>query len=91
MTELAGKIALVTGASRGIGRAIGLRLAKAGAQLVLAGRNQNGLEETAQLITTGGGLTPMITHLDLLDLASIKAAVTRVQEKYGRVDVLVNA
>jgi NAD(P)-dependent dehydrogenase (short-subunit alcohol dehydrogenase family) len=90
MTELAGKLALVTGASRGIGRAIGLRLAKAGAQLVLAGRNQNGLEETAQLITTGGGLTPMITHLDLLDLASIKAAVTRVQEKYGRVDVLVN-
>lgn len=88
--ELATKVALVTGASRGIGRVISIRLAKVGAQLVLAGRDKAGLEETALLITTAGGLSPLICHLDLLDLSSIKATVKNVEEKYGRIDILVN-
>ena len=90
MTELANKVAFVTGASRGIGRMTSLRLAKAGAQLVLAGRNQAGLEETARLITTAGGLSPLICHLDLLDLPSIEAAVKNVEEIHGAIDILVN-
>lgn len=88
--ELVSKVALVTGASRGIGRAISIRLATAGAQLVLAGRDQAGLAETSILITAAGGLTPMICHLDLLDLKSIKAAVKNAQEKFGHIDILVN-
>ena len=81
--ELATKVALVTGAGRGIGRTISLRLAAAGAQLVLTGRNQDGLRESAGLITAAGGLAPLICHLDLLDLPSIKTAVKDAQEKFG--------
>ena len=90
MTELANKVALVTGASRGIGRVISLRLANAGAQLVLAGRDQAGLEETARLITAAGGLSPLICHLDLLDRSSINSTVMKTLEAFGHIDVLVN-
>ena len=88
--ELTNKVALVTGASRGIGRAISFRLAAAGAQLVLTGRNQKALKENSQLIIAAGGLTPLICYLDLLDLPSIKAAVKVAEEKFGHIDVLVN-
>lgn len=88
--QLATRVALVTGASRGIGRAISLRLASAGAQLVLAGRDQAGLQETSRLITAAGGLSPLICQLDLLDLSSIKVAVKIVEDKFGHIDVLVN-
>lgn len=90
MTELAGKVAFVTGASRGIGRVISVRLAMSQAQLVLAGRNQEGLKETARLITAAGGLQPLIVHLDLLDRPSITTAVSKTLEAFGRIDVLVN-
>lgn len=88
--ELSAKVALVTGASRGIGRAISICLAKAGAQLVLAGRDQVALQETSTLITSAGGLVPLICHLDLLDVTSIKAAVKGVEKKFGHIDILVN-
>lgn len=90
MEELANKVALVTGASRGIGLVISLRLAKAGAQLVLAGRDQASMQETALLITAGGGLSPLICHLDLLDRPSINATVSKTLEVLGHIDVLVN-
>lgn len=90
MSELAGRVALVTGASRGIGRVISQHLAKAGAQVVLAGRNQSGLVETARLVESVGGLTPLIAHLDLLDRESISAAVDATLTAFGRIDVLVN-
>lgn len=90
MSELADKVAFVTGASRGIGRVISLRLAKAGAHVVLAGRDQVGLKETARLITTAGGLSPSICYLDLLNLPSIEAAVKNVEEIHGHIDILVN-
>lgn len=89
--ELATKVALVTGASRGIGRVISLRLAQAGAQLVLAGRDQTGLEETARLINeTESTLSPLICHLDLLDAISINTAVKKTLETFGHIDILVN-
>lgn len=93
MEELANKVALVTGANRGIGRVISLRLAQAGAQLVLASRDQAGLEETARLITssqTTGGLSPLICHIDLLDPSSIDTSIKKVQETFGHIDILVN-
>ncbi|MFA5918552.1 MAG: SDR family NAD(P)-dependent oxidoreductase [Candidatus Nanopelagicaceae bacterium] len=90
MEELAGKVALVTGASRGIGRVISLRLAQVGAQLVVAGRDRSGLDETARLITTAGGLAPLICHLDLLDRTTVNATVSQTLETFGQIDVLVN-
>ncbi|MDP1711622.1 MAG: SDR family NAD(P)-dependent oxidoreductase [Candidatus Nanopelagicaceae bacterium] len=93
MEELAGKVALVTGANRGIGRVISLRLAKAGAQLVLTGRDQVGLEETARLIMEQksiGGLSPLVSHLDLLDPSSIDTSVKQALDTFGHIDILVN-
>ncbi len=90
MSELAGKVALVTGASRGIGRVISVRLAKAGAQLVLAGRNRDAMEETARLITAAGGLSPQVILVDLLDPASIDQGVKEALNSFGRIDILVN-
>ena len=90
MSELAGKVALVTGAGRGIGRVISVRLATAGAQLVLAGRNQEGMKETARLVASAGGLQPLVVHLDLLDKQSITSAVSQALKAFGRIDVLVN-
>jgi len=91
MKELANKIAIVTGASRGIGRVISLRLAQAGAQLVLAGRDTSGLEETARLINeTAPSAAPYMCKLDLLDPDTIDACVNDVLDRFGRIDVLVN-
>ena len=91
MKELANKVAIVTGASQGIGRVISLRLAKAGAQLILTGRNTSGLEETARLIRDSVAASkPHICRMDLLDPDSIQACVGEVLEKFGRIDVLVN-
>lgn len=93
MEELAGKVAVVTGANRGIGRVISLRLARAGAQLILTGRDRVGLEETARLIgelKTQVSPTPLICHLDLLDPASIYSSVEEVLNSFGHIDILVN-
>lgn len=91
MKELANKVVFVSGASRGIGRVISLHLAKAGAQLVLAGRDISGLEETANLINgSNEAISPLICHLDLLDLVTIDASVKRVMDAFGHIDVLVN-
>lgn len=93
MEELVNKVAFVTGASRGIGRVVSLRLAGAGARLILAGRDQKGLEETARLINKlniTGGKPPLICHMDLLDSSTIDASVKKALEVFGHIDVLVN-
>ena len=91
MKELENKVALVTGASRGIGRAISLELAKAGAQLILAGRDADALNETSTLISKLAiAPTPLICHIDLLDWATIESAVNLSLDKFGHIDVLVN-
>ncbi len=89
MNELAGKIALVTGASQGIGRACALALAAEGATVALAARNVEKLQAVAEEITAAGGHAEVFP-LDLSDEVSIKTGVKAVIAKLGRVDILVN-
>jgi NAD(P)-dependent dehydrogenase (short-subunit alcohol dehydrogenase family) len=87
--DLSGKTAIVTGGGRGIGRAIALGLAAAGAAVVLAGRTADQLNEVAGKIgAMGAKALPVPT--DLTDGAQIEQLVTRTVETFGRVDILVN-
>ncbi len=91
MKELLDRVALITGAGRGIGRAASLALAREGAQLILAGRDTAALKETSDLIRElGVGPDPLICQLDLLDNESINAAVKQSLAAFGRIDILVN-
>ncbi|WP_028311438.1 SDR family NAD(P)-dependent oxidoreductase [Derxia gummosa] len=87
--ELAGKVVMVTGASRGIGRTLALGLAAAGARVGLAARSADGLAETAAAIETAGGSCLAVT-LDVTDHAAVAGAFARVAERFGGFDALVN-
>jgi len=87
--ELEGQIALVTGASRGIGRASALMLAHAGATVVLAARDELRLREVAKEIARAGGRSFSL-KLELLDETSIHNLVQEIQTRFGRIDILVN-
>ena len=88
--ELKGRIALVTGGARNIGRAIALDLASAGADVVLTARaDQAGLDETAALCRAKGVKAEVILA-DITDVASIKALIAGVEKAFGRLDILVN-
>ena len=89
MSTLAGRIALVTGASQGIGKAAALRLAQAGASIALAARNEEKLAEVAAEITAVGG-TAHVFPLDLSSEDSIKACGKAVLAHFGQIDILVN-
>jgi NAD(P)-dependent dehydrogenase (short-subunit alcohol dehydrogenase family) len=86
-----GQVALVTGASRGIGRATALALAAAGVHVVLTARSQGGLEETDDLIRTAGGSATLLP-LDLIKEADkIDLLGPSLVQRFGRLDVLVHA
>jgi 3-oxoacyl-[acyl-carrier protein] reductase len=87
---LDGKIALVTGASRGIGRAIAISLAKAGATVALnyAG-NVKAAQDVQQLIESEGGKA-MLIQADVADAVAAEAMIKKVTDEYGRIDILVN-
>jgi gluconate 5-dehydrogenase len=89
MFSLEGKTALITGASRGLGRAMAQGLAGAGAHVVLAARDMGKLEETQSLITQDGGSADILAF-DLTDEASCIAAVPEVVRRHGRIDILLN-
>ena len=87
MTEAKNKIAVVTGAGTGVGRAASLALMNAGFTVVLAGRRLEKLEETAKL---GGHGKSLPVPADMTDPGSIAALFAKVTEVYGRLDVLFN-
>ena len=87
--RLAGRIALVTGASRGIGRAIALRYAAEGAHMVLVARTRGGLEEVDDAIRTAGGLPATLVPLDLREGAKIDEMGGALFQRLGRLDILV--
>jgi 3-oxoacyl-[acyl-carrier protein] reductase len=83
------RIAFVTGASRGIGRACAEKLASGGARVVLAARQLDKLEEVAARIRAGGGEV-FVVSIDLAAPESIKEAFSRASKEFGRIDILVN-
>jgi NAD(P)-dependent dehydrogenase (short-subunit alcohol dehydrogenase family) len=88
MSDFTDKIALVTGASRGIGAATALSLAARGAHVLLVGRTVGGLEETEEAIHKAGG-TATIAPLDLADGDSIGRLAAAIGERWNRLDLLV--
>jgi nucleoside-diphosphate-sugar epimerase len=88
--RLAGQVAIVTGASSGLGRAAARRLASDGAKVSLLARDAGGLTGVQQEITAGGG-TALALPTDLAEPAAADAAVRRTVAEWGRVDILVNA
>jgi 3-oxoacyl-[acyl-carrier protein] reductase len=83
------KTAFVTGASRGIGRACALALAKAGARVAVAARQAEKLEEVAAEIRASGG-EAFVAELDMREPESIRKAIARTAKEFGRIDILVN-
>lgn len=86
---LAGQIAVVTGAGRGIGAAIARELAGLGAVAVLCGRTPGNLNATANAINAAGNRAE-VAECDVTTLASVEAVARRVDSQHGRVDILVN-
>ena len=98
---LAGQVAVVTGAGRGIGRAIALTLAELGAHMVLCGRSREALEQTAAAIQNSGGHSSVkssgkssekssVIECDVTDLHSVEALAEHVERTFHRIDILVN-
>jgi NAD(P)-dependent dehydrogenase (short-subunit alcohol dehydrogenase family) len=87
--DLGGRVALVTGAARGMGRAMAIGFAEAGADVMLADVNSEGLEQTAGEIARIGRRAPPVV-CDITDLEQIRALFTRLDCEYGRIDVLGN-
>ena len=89
MANLQGRIALVSGASQGIGRACALELARAGATVALAARNEAKLAEVVSEIETAGGQAAAFA-IDVASEESIKAGARAVLDRLGKVEILVN-
>src|SRR4051794_9004230 len=88
MIRLDGKIAIVTGASRGIGRAIATMMAAQGATVVAAARGENAAGTVAEIVAAGGKAE--VAGVDVSDTAAIEALVTGTAGRHGRIDILVN-
>ncbi|PDS34771.1 oxidoreductase [Rhizobium anhuiense] len=89
MTNISGKIALVTGASSGIGAATASKLAEAGAKVGIAARRTDKLEGLQKEIASRGG-EALVIEMDVVDPASVEAGVKKLLGAYGSIDILVN-
>jgi 3-oxoacyl-[acyl-carrier protein] reductase len=87
--SLSGRVAFVTGASQGIGRACAARLAKEGAAIAVAARSQEKLDELAGEITAAGGKAAVFA-LDVTDEEQVKSAIKAAIAQFGKIDILVN-
>lgn len=83
-------MALVTGASRGIGASTAIALARQGAHLILLARTQGGLEETDDAIRAAGG-TATLLSMDLMDGAALDPVGPSIAQRFGRLDILIHA
>jgi NAD(P)-dependent dehydrogenase (short-subunit alcohol dehydrogenase family) len=88
MPVLAGKVALITGASRGIGAAVAVRFAAEGAHVVLAARTPGGLEETDDAVRVAGGIATLVP-MDLREHDRIDDLAAAIHQRWGRLDILV--
>src|ERR1700760_2479243 len=88
MARLDGRIALITGASRGIGAAVAERFAREGAHLVLTARTVGGLEEVDDAVRAAGGSATLVP-VDLRDFIKIDELAARILDRWGRLDILV--
>jgi 3-oxoacyl-[acyl-carrier protein] reductase len=87
--KLENKIALVTGASKGLGKAIALRYCAEGATVLLASRNKASLAEISDQINSSGGYA-LAVSMDVTDPVSVQQAVDHAVENFGRLDIMVN-
>ena len=87
--RLKGKIAIITGAGKGIGREAALKIAAEGATAVCVARTQSDLDETVHMIEEQGGSAAAYSR-DLTDAAQVQSMVDAVLNKYGRIDILIN-
>jgi NAD(P)-dependent dehydrogenase (short-subunit alcohol dehydrogenase family) len=90
MKSLEGKVALVTGASRGLGKAVAISLARAGARLILASRDRPALEKTVEAIKSEGGGQAMLFQTDVTEETQIEELAKAVSRDFGRIQILVN-
>lgn len=88
--DLSGKRVIVTGASRGIGRATAMAFAREGVRLAICSRSQDTLDAVAEELRAQGATEVIAVALDVRDTASVRAFVKKVGEAWGGVDVLVN-
>ena len=88
--ELIGKTALVTGASRGIGRGIAIALAAEGVELSIAARRAQLLHEVSEEVVAAGGIRPHIVATDIMDEDAAEMLAATALERMGHVDILVN-
>jgi len=87
--SLDGRVALITGASRGIGKAIALTLAKYGAHVVLTSRKQEALDKVAEEIKSAGGMaTPIACHVGKME--QIENLFKEIKDRFGRLEILIN-
>ncbi|GGE22529.1 gluconate 5-dehydrogenase [Aureimonas endophytica] len=87
--DLSGRLALVTGSSQGIGQALALGLARAGARIVLNGRDEAKLAAAAEAMR-GEGFDIAHAAFDVTDLAAVQAGIARIEAEIGAIDILVN-
>ena len=90
LVDLKGKVALVTGSSRGIGRAIAARLAEHGAHLVLAARTAGPLDETVKHLKDKYAIEAIGVPCDVAKLGDLKNLVEKAKARFGQIDILVN-
>src|ERR1044071_303301 len=87
--RLQGEVALITGASRGIGRAIALRFAREGATVAVAARTENDLNKVADEVRAQGG-SALALICDVGEDASVRRMVAAAEKQFGKIDLLVN-
>src|SRR5690348_16555549 len=89
MFDLHGRTALITGAATGLGQAIAIALAKAGASIAISDKTVDLLEETEALLRSIHQQSLKI-KIDVREVGDIKAGVPHVQERFGKIDILIN-